>query len=174
MKLSRLKNILVDGYNVINQWDELRRLKDENLEDARDKLIEMLQEYAAYKGCSISVVFDAHMVQGTVEKHEKVGRINVVFTKEGETADCYIERTVNQLAKTGTVAVVTSDYLEQRITLQMGGIRITPKEFLHEIEHIDKVIKEKSKISYKDKKTTIEDFINKDILEKLEKMRRNL
>lgn len=172
--MSRIRHILIDGYNVINQWDFLKKLKDENLEDARDKLVEMLQEYAAFKGCSIYVVFDAHLVPGSVEKHERVGKINVVYTKEGETADCFIERTVPQLVKMGAVAVVTSDYLEQRITLQMGGIRITPKEFLLEIQNIKTTIKERAKLPFKEQKSTLEDFINKEVLEKLEKMRRNL
>ncbi|WP_057979149.1 NYN domain-containing protein [Caloramator mitchellensis] len=169
-----MRTIFVDGYNVINQWDELKKLKDENLEDARDKLVEMLQEYAAYKGCSIFVVFDAHLVPGSIEKNEKSGKINIVFTKEGETADCFIERSIYQYLKSGAVAVVTSDYLEQRITLQMGGIRITPNEFLHELKAVENVITEKSKISYSQRKNTLEEFINKDILEKLERMRRNL
>jgi len=172
--VSRIVNILVDGYNVINQWDFLKKLKEESLEDARDKLVEMLQEYAVFKDCSIYVVFDAHLVSGSVEKHERVGKINVIYTKEGETADCFIERTVPNLIKMGTVAVVTSDYLEQRIALQMGGIRITPREFLLEIESIKKGIREKAKTSYSQQKTTLEDFISRDILEKLEKMRRNL
>lgn len=166
--------ILVDGYNVINSWKNLKELKDESLEDARDKLVDMLQETAALKAIGIAVVFDAHFVKGSIEKHEKVGKIEVVYTKEGESADCYIERKVVELSKKVVVGVVTSDYLEQRITLQMGGIRITPKELFDDIRNLKRRVNEKTKLSYIDERNTLENYVNKDILEKLEKMRRNL
>lgn len=166
--------ILVDGYNVINAWKELKTLKDENLEEARIKLIEMLHDYAAFKGVNIIVVFDAHFVKGSFEKHEIQKNIEVVYTKEFESADCYIERNVSILAKKGDVFVVSSDYLEQRIVLQMGGIRITPGEFLLEIQNAKKHIKEKTEISYVEKTNKLENNIKKDVWEKLEKMRRSL
>jgi predicted RNA-binding protein with PIN domain len=172
--VSNIKYILVDGYNVINAWEELKDLKDSSLEDARDKLVDMLHDFSAFKGVKIIVVFDAHLVKGSAEKHEKHGAIEVVYTKEGETADCYIERTVVALSKKGGVGVVTSDYLEQRITLQMGGIRITPKEFYIELKHTKNKIRKKTALDYVDQKTGLENHLDKKILEKLEKMRRNL
>lgn len=168
------KYVLIDGYNVINSWKDLKVLKDESLEEARVKLIEMLHDYAAFKGINVIVVFDAHFVKGSFEKHEIHKNVEVVYTKELESADCYIERNVSILAKKGEVAVVSSDYLEQRIVLQMGGIRITPNEFLLEIQNINKRIKERIEISYVEKTNKLENNINKDVLEKLEKMRRNL
>ncbi|SKA96007.1 hypothetical protein SAMN05443428_1204 [Caloramator quimbayensis] len=169
-----IKYIFIDGYNVINAWNDLKELKDENLEEARLKLIEMIHDYAAFKGINVIVVFDAHFVKGSFEKHEMHKNVEVVYTKELESADCYIERNVAILSKKGEVAVVSSDYLEQRIVLQMGGIRITPKEFLIEIQNIKKVIKERTEISYVEKSNRLENNIKKDVLEKLEKMRRNL
>ncbi|EYE87222.1 tetracycline resistance protein [Fervidicella metallireducens AeB] len=172
--MSKTKYLFVDGYNIINSWKELKVLKDENLEDARDKLVDMLREFAAYKGIKIIVVFDAHMVKGSSVKHIKQGEIDVVFTKEQETADCYIERNVAELSRKNEVYVATSDYLEQRIVLQMGGIRITPAELLNEISLTKTKIKEKTKITYSEQITTLSEHVNKEILEKLEKMRRNL
>jgi len=164
--------MFVDGYNVINQWKFLRDVKDENLDYARDKLVDMLQEYSVMKDINIIVVFDAHLKKGNVESKYKVGNIDVVYTKEGETADCYIERNVSIYSKTGQVYVVTSDYVEQRITLQMGGARITPNELLWEIEALEKDVRKKSNISYTEKTIRIADILDEEILEKLEKMRR--
>lgn len=172
--MSKTKYLFVDGYNIINTWKELKVLKDENLEDARDKLVDMLREFAAYKGIKIIVVFDAHMVKGSSVKHIKHGEIDVVFTKEHETADCYIERKVAELSRKNEVYVATSDYLEQRIVLQMGGIRITPTELLSEVNLTKTKIKEKTKITYSEQINTLSEHVNKEILEKLEKMRRNL
>lgn len=171
--MSKLSYILVDGYNVINAWKELKAIMSESMEDARHLLVEMLHDYAAYSGSKIMVVFDAYSTKGGSEKHEKHGNIEVVYTKEGETADVYIERNVVGLSKKALVAVITSDYLEQRITLQMGGIRITPNEFLIDIKGSKKKIREKTKVPYADRKNTLEDYVDKDIMEKLEKMRRN-
>lgn len=172
--MSRINYILVDGYNVINAWKELKAIMSDSLEDARHMLIGMLHDFAAYSGSKIIVVFDAHYTKGGIEKHEKHGNIDIIYTKEGESADVYIERNVVELSKKALVAVITSDYLEQRITLQMGGIRITPNEFLIDIKRSKKKISEKTNISYIDKKNTLEDYVDKDIMEKLEKMRRNL
>lgn len=165
---------MLDGYNVINSWTELRSIKGESFEEARYKLIDMLVNYASYKSVNLIVVFDAHLVKGSTEKHEFDRGIEVVYTKEGETADCYIERTVVELSKRYSVGVVTLDYIEQRIVLQMGGFRITPKEFLNDVQSAGADIKEKIDIPYVDKKNTIEHFVDKKIMEKLEKMRRNL
>lgn len=164
--------MFVDGYNVINQWKVLKSIKDENLDYARDKLIDLLQEYSVIKNTHIIVVFDAHLKKGNIESVQMVGNIEVVYTKEGETADCFIERSVAQYSKKGQVYVVTSDYIEQRIVLQMGGARITPSELWWEIESIKKDVQKKSNVSYKDKTITLADVLDDEILEKLEKMRR--
>ena len=91
-----MKNVFVDGYNVINSWPELKIIKDYSLDGARQKLIEMLQNYASYNGLKIFLVFDAHLLPKSLEKKEKFGEyLVVVFTKEGETADSFIEKRVN-------------------------------------------------------------------------------
>ncbi|WP_027308824.1 NYN domain-containing protein [Caloramator sp. ALD01] len=164
--------MFVDGYNVINQWKVLKSIKDENLDYARDKLIDLLQEYSVVKNTHIIVVFDAHLKKGNIESRQMVGSIEVVYTKEGETADCFIERNVAKYSKKGQVYVVTSDYIEQRIVLQMGGVRITPLELWWEIESLKKDVYKKSNVSYKDKTITLADVLDDEILEKLEKMRR--
>lgn len=172
--MARRRYVLVDGYNVINSWIELKFLKDDSLEEARHKLVDMLLDYASFKEVNVVIVFDAHLVKGSIEKHENDRGIEIVYTKEGETADCYIERTVVELSKRNTVGVVTLDYVEQQVILQMGGYRITPREFLNEVRDVSKGIREKIDIPYVDKRNTIEDFVDKKILEKLERMRRNL
>ena len=172
--MNKVKYVLIDGYNVINAWDNLKKLMDEKPEEARHELIEMLQDFAVFRDITIWVVFDAHYVLGGFEKHYTAGYVEVVYTKEGESADCYIERNVAELSKAENVAVVSSDYLEQRIVLQFGGIRITPREFLEEINYSKKHIKEKTKILYTDKINKLENNLDKSIRDKLEKMRRNL
>ena len=170
-----MKNIFVDGYNVINSWPELKIIKDYSLESARSELIETLSNYAAYKGYKIFIVFDAHMVNGSVEKKEKFGNGNVivVFTKEGETADSFIERMINQVGRKFEVSVVTSDSLEQQLVFQRGATRMSSIEFYHEIKGIERKIRSKLEKNYSKKKYSLEDMINKDILEELEKIRRS-
>lgn len=172
--MSKASYYFVDGYNVINSWTELKILKDENLENARYKLIDMVRDFAAYEGVKVSVIFDAHYVKGSIEKHDYVGSIEVVYTKEGESADCYIERTVARISRKYDVSVVTFDYLEQRVVLQMGGIRITPDEFHEDINNAIRKIRERTKIKISKKKDTLESHLDKNTLEKLEKIRRSL
>lgn len=168
-----LDYIFVDGYNVLNAWDEVKKYKDD-FEFARFKLVDMLCDYASFSGVKVVVVFDAHKQLGGVERNEKHKGIDVVFTKEGEIADCYIERKVYLLSEKHDIGVVTSDNLEQNIVLQMGAIRITPMEFLENIKQTNSKITEKTELSYVESKNLLENCIGKDILEKLEKMRRNL
>ena len=90
------------------------------------------------------IVFDAHMVKGSLEKKEKQGNLFVIFTKEGETADNYIERTVNNIGRKSEICVVTSDSLEQQVTFQRGAIRMSSIEFYHEVISIEKKIQNKT------------------------------
>ena len=122
----------MDGYNVINSWQDFRKFREENLEHARELLKEKLAEYTAFKGYSGIVVFDAQEVQG-VASFEKNGALEIVFTNEGETADSWIERRVYDLVKSGSsVFVVTSDYAEQLNVLGSGAYRISAREFREE------------------------------------------
>lgn len=130
--------LVVDGYNIIYSWPELNKLKDSSLEHARDKLIHLLSNYAAFSGERIVVVFDAHQVKNNPERSEAAGGIEVVYTQEGETADNVIEKLVGNLLKLGTVYVATSDWVEQRIIFGRGAYRITPRELLAQMEKVNK------------------------------------
>ena len=139
--------LLVDGYNVIFAWEELKALSKDNIDGARNKLIEILSNYQGYKNCEVILVFDAYKVKGNREI-EKVGNINIVYTKEAETADMYIEKVTHKLAKNHKVRVVTSDALEQLIILGSGALRVSSRMFYEEVlgvqEEIKRIIEENS------------------------------
>lgn len=166
-----MKNIFVDGYNVINSWPDLKENKDVSFEGARQNLIDKLHNYGIFKGCRIVLVFDAHKVQGSIENKEEVNKnIWVVFTKDGETADAYIERHVNELGRKHEVLVVTSDNLEQQTVFQRGAVRMSSIEFYNEVLKVEKKINIKTnKIN---QKNSLADNIDEDIVKKLEEMRR--
>lgn len=126
--------LLVDGYNVIFSWEELKKLSQDNVEAARNTLINILCNYQGYKKCEVILVFDAYKVKGNAREVEKVNNINIVYTKEAETADMYIEKVSHELAKNHKVRVVTSDALEQLIILKGGALRVSSKEFQNEIK----------------------------------------
>lgn len=168
-----MRNVFVDGYNVINSWPELNKIKNYSFEAARTKLVEMMQNYAAYLGYKIFIVFDAHMVKGSIEKKEKLGNVIVIFTREGETADSFIERYVNLIGRKIEVCVVTSDSLEQQLAFQRGAIRMSSIEFYSEVIATREKIQINTKKDIVTDRTPIEDRVNKDILEKLEKIRRS-
>ncbi len=132
--------LLVDGYNIIFAWDELKELANVNLDAAREALIEILNNYQGYKKCNIIAVFDAYKVKGGMRRYEKHGNVNVVFTKEAETADTYIERTTHEMKGKYMVRVATSDRLEQLIITGNDAFKISAKEFQAEIEHANSEI----------------------------------
>ena len=126
--------VLVDGYNVIHAWDNLRELTSGHMDVARNLLINTLCNYQGYKRCELILVFDAYKIKGHVREVEKCNNITIVYTKEAETADMYIERASYQLAKNNRVRVVTCDGMEQLIIIGAGAIRVTAKEFREEID----------------------------------------
>jgi len=129
--------LLVDGYNIIFAWEELKALAADNIESARNALIEILANYQGFQKCEVILVFDAYKVKqypGSVVKH---GGIYVVYTKEAETADAYIEKTTYELGKKHRVRVATSDRLEQMIILGHGAVRVSAREFHEEIERVN-------------------------------------
>lgn len=169
-----MRNVFVDGYNVINSWSELRKIKEYSLEAARAKLIEDLQNYATFKGYKVFIVFDAHMLNGSLLKKERISdTVTVVFTKEGQTADSYIETTVNNIGRKVEVCVVTSDSLEQQLAFQRGAIRMSSIEFYFEVKEAENKIRVKAEKKYSEKRHLLADRIEKDVLEQLEKMRRS-
>lgn len=120
--------IIVDGYNVINAWPELEKIKQTGLGHARAKLIELLANYAAMRAKRIIVVFDAHQTKGKSRYFKVVDGVQVIYTKSGETADSLIEKLSGELSEENRVYVVTFDWAEQRIILGRGAFRLTPVE----------------------------------------------
>ena len=129
--------------------------------------------YSSFKGYNIIIVFDAHMVKGSLQKKERIGNITVVFTKEGETADLYIEKTVNNIGRASEVYVVTSDSIEQQVTFQRGANRISSLEFYHTVMEANTKISKKYEKTYSKDRNLFEDMIDSQIAEKLEKIRRS-
>ena len=133
--------ILVDGYNIIFAWDDLRKLAKENLDDARNKLVDRLRNYQGWRRCPVIVVFDAYKVKGNPGSVEKLGGLSVVYTKEAETADMYIEKAAYDLSKNNRVRVATSDALEQIIILGGGALRVSASAFEEEVNEVEQAIR---------------------------------
>lgn len=168
-----MKTIFVDGYNVINSWPNLKTKKDTSFEGARQTLIDILHNYGVFKECNIILVFDAHKVSGSLEKTEIMNKnISVVFTKDGETADSYIEKKVNALGRKCEIVVVTSDNLEQQTVFQRGAVRMSSIEFYNEVIKVEKSIRIKVTKSKSIDKNSIVDNLDSTIADKLEKIRR--
>lgn len=126
--------LLVDGYNIIFSWDELRELAKVNVESARTKLMDILCNYQGYKGCTLILVFDAYRVEGGTGGVMQYHNIHVVYTKEAETADQYIEKTVHRIGRKHRVTVATSDALEQIIIWGQGATRLSAQGLWEELE----------------------------------------
>ncbi len=134
--------LIVDGYNIIHAWEELSELAKDNLDAARRKFIDIMCNHTGIIGCETIVVFDAYKVKGSIGEAQKIGNIHVVYTKEAETADMYIEKTTHSLGKNNYVRVATSDNLEQLIILGHGALRISAAAFKKEVENAVDTIKE--------------------------------
>ena len=134
--------LLVDGYNIIFAWDELKRLAEMELELARERLVTYLCSYAAVRKIRVILVFDAYKVKGSHGAVERVHNIDVVYTKEAETADMYIEKVTHELSRNHRVRVATSDGLEQLIILGGGAVRTTADELWAEVNETEKSIRE--------------------------------
>ena len=134
--------LLVDGYNVIFAWEHLKELSERSLDGARHALINILCNYQGYSKCNLILVFDAYKVKGEHREVETVNNISIVYTKEAETADMFIEKTSHKLAKTNKVRVVTSDALEQMIILGNGALRVSSRAFLEEVRQAENEIRE--------------------------------
>lgn len=133
--------LLVDGYNVIFAWDDLKALAAVNIDSARDKLIDVMSNYQGYVGCELILVFDAYKVKqnpGSITKH---GNIHVVYTKEAETADMYIEKTTHELGRKYKVTVASSDGLEQLIIMGQGALRMSSRGLREEVERVNQILR---------------------------------
>ncbi|MDU2066096.1 MAG: NYN domain-containing protein [Sporomusaceae bacterium] len=137
--------LLVDGYNVIFDWKELKDYK-EDFDHARDRLVDWLASYGAFKGYKVLVVFDAYSFVGQERVYPVYPNLEVIFTSEKETADSFIERTAYRLAKGGmTVYVATSDGTEQQVILGVGAYRISARELRLDVLKTAKRMKERAK-----------------------------
>jgi predicted RNA-binding protein with PIN domain len=137
--------LLVDGYNIIGDWLELRALKKDKLADARDRLIERMAEYRSYKGWRVIIVFDAHLVPG-IEAKNKHHDVEIIYTRESETADERIEKLATSLkTRRDQIYVATSDSTEQSVIFAKGALRISARELEIEMEDIQKKITKRVK-----------------------------
>ena len=135
--------IIIDGYNFLFAIDPLRRTAESDIARARDLLTRLMCDYAAFRKCKVIIAFDAYKRQNGEGSVEEIGPVTVVYTKEKQTADSYIERVTYEIAEEHTVRVVTSDYQEQLVILGSGGLRVSAREFYAEILDTLKLIREK-------------------------------
>ena len=133
--------LLVDGYNIIFAWDELNALSKESLDAARHRLMDILCNYQGFKKCVLILVFDAYRVPGSPGSIEQYHNIHVVYTKEAETADMFIERVTHEIGKNRRVRVATSDGMEQIIILGHGALRVSARMFHEEVQNVEKQIR---------------------------------
>ncbi|MFS0576099.1 NYN domain-containing protein [Sporosarcina sp. 179-K 3D1 HS] len=165
--------LLVDGYNVIGAWKELRRIKKERLADARDRLIELMAEYKGHTGWRVIIVFDAHLVPG-IEKRKRHHEVEVVFTRENETADERIEKLVSELSgRRVQLHVATSDLTEQWVIFAQGALRKSARELEIEMGKIQKEISVKVK-DIQDKRPVSKIPLSDEVAEIFEKWRRGI
>ena len=134
--------VLVDGYNIVFAWDELKKIAKTNIDGARDRLLDIMCNYQGFKGNTVIVVFDAYNVKKHAETVSKYHNIYVVYTKEAETADMYIAKTTHKLANKFQVTVATSDALEQLIIMGHGALRMSASNFKEEVDNVNKAISE--------------------------------
>lgn len=174
MKKKYDEYLFIDGYNIINAWSDLKELKDLSLEAARDKLIEIMGEYQEYAGVKVVIVFDAHLVKGSINKKEIINGIEVVFTKEMETADHYIEKVLDSIGRMKRVKVATSDWTEQQIVLGRGGTRISARELKEEIDKMKRKIQKNTEQNKRQVDNLILSQLDSETLKKLEKWRKNI
>ncbi len=164
----------MDGYNVINSWDILKEAAESELDEAREKLNFILGEYAAYKGIYAVVVYDAYRVKSHLKRETESLNLKVVFTKEKQTADSYIEKMISDLGPKRhlIIKVVTDDMAEQQMILGKGATRISTRELLIDVK--DSRVRIKDITAKKTvQKNTLENMIDENVLKKLEKIRKN-
>lgn len=130
--------LIVDGYNIIYAWPELNEAKEDSLEYARAKLVEILANYASLSGQEVVLVFDAYRQKKRIDRAEKIDGIEVIYTRYGETADTLIERLAGELVRKGAVYVATSDWAEQGVVFGRGAYRITPEELRIQVDQVKK------------------------------------
>ena len=161
----------MDGYNIIFSWDELRELAEENIHAACDKLKDILSNYQGYRKCTLILVFDAYKVEGHQEEVVPYHNIYVVYTREAETADQYIEKTVHRIGREHQVTVATSDGLEQVIILGQGAHRLSAQGLKQEIEDAEKAGKQEWRQRRQSSRNYLFDTADEKTQEYIEKVR---
>lgn len=163
--------LIVDGYNIIGAWDELQRIKEQDFSQARDRLIDLMADYQSYAGIHVIVVFDAHYVPGMESKLTRY-KVNLIYTKENETADECIERLITEYKNiTNQVYVATSDFMEQRITFGRGALRKSARELYNELNEMQGEIATRISLHEKEKPQS-KITLNENVLAAFEKWRR--
>lgn len=163
--------LLVDGYNIIFAWEELNELAKASIDAARNKLMDILSNYQGFIGCTLILVFDAYKVKGNQGEVQKYHNIYVVYTKEAETADQYIEKTTHEIGRKYKVMVATSDALEQVIVMGQGAYRISARDFYEEVERTEKQIREINERERGEKRNYLLDYAKEEDAREMEKVR---
>ena len=163
--------LLVDGYNIIFSWEELKDLAAVSIDGARNKLMDILCNYQGFKHCELVVVFDAYKLEGHPVEISNYHNIHVVYTKEAETADQYIEKLVHQIGKKYDVTVATSDKLEQVIILGQGAKRLSAKDFKEEVERMNQQIRTDYLEKQEKSHNYLFDHLDEDLANYVEEMR---
>ena len=163
--------LLVDGYNVIFAWEELNELAKASIDAARNKLMDILSNYQGFTGCTLILVFDAYKVKGSQGEVQKYHNIYVVYTKEAETADQYIEKTTHEIGRKYKVTVATSDALEQVIVMGQGAYRISARDFYEEVERTEKQIREINEQQHGEKRNYLLDYAKEEDAKHMEEVR---
>lgn len=166
--------LIIDGYNVIGAWPHLRELRDKNLDEARDALIEAVADYQGFSGRRCIVVFDAYNVPGLGREY-RLRKVKIYYTKERETADECIERLVKELSRRGRkIYVATSDFTEQNVAFGSGALRVSARELLEEIRQNGKEISVKVQEGNRAERNTFDKHLSEEQRERLERMRKGL
>ena len=163
--------LLVDGYNVISAWEELNELAKASIDAARNKLMDILSNYQGFTGCTLILVFDAYKVKGSQGEVQKYHNIYVVYTKEAETADQYIEKTTHEIGRKYKVTVATSDALEQVIVMGQGAYRMSARDFYEEVERTEKQIREINEQQHGEKRNYLLDYAKEEDAKHMEEVR---
>ena len=167
----REQYLLVDGYNIIFAWDELKELAQVNVDSARTKLMDILSNYQGYKKCVVILVFDAYKVEGFQGEVSRYHNIYVVYTKEAETADQYIEKTVHRIGHDSQVTVATSDRLEQVIILGQGGRRMSARDLYEEIRLTNEEIRRESRSRRQSGRNYLFNYLDDETADYMEEIR---
>lgn len=165
--------LLVDGYNIIFAWPELKKQADENLEAARERLADMLCNYQGYKNIGVILIFDGHKSKGNAGSVLHYHNIDIVYTREAQTADNFIELVTQEMGRKTSIRVATSDGLEQIIILGKGAARMSARELKVEIEKTSKLIQQDLKKHCYIGGNSIMDNLPKEMADLLEQLRQS-